>query len=436
MNPELTPPIALRTLAVLLAGALILHGQTLNTLLSFGHNKLGYDPESGVTIGPKGQLYGTTPFGGDAGLGCDGGRSGCGVVYELLPPTPPSAAWTEAVLHSFSASDGQPAAGLLLGQGGLLFGVTPIGGAYDAGTVFALKPPASPGAHWPEAILYNFTNSNGDGDEPEATPVLGPDGAIYGATSAGGSVGGGAVYRLAPPSAQGGAWAEQVLYSFPGYPGDGTQPIGPLAIGIDGTIYGATEYGGAGTLGTIFQLTPPATPGGTWTESLLYSFGSNWAYPNGVVPGPGGVLYGTAMGNKDSRECLNSQPCGTVFQLSPPEGAGGDWILKILHVFHGDAAGDGSQPNSAPVLGPGGVLYGTTGSGGTIQPSLGTIYEMVPPSSPGGSWSEVILYSFPEDEAEGDGPNAVTLGPDGNLYGTTALGGAHGVGTVFQLVLQ
>jgi uncharacterized repeat protein (TIGR03803 family) len=88
------------------------------------------------------------------------------------------------------------------------------------------------------------------------------------------------------------------------------------------------------------------------------------------------------------------------------------------------------------VLGPGGELYGTTSSGGTIQPSLGTIYEMVPPSSPGGSWSEVILYSFPEDEAEGDGPNAVTLGPDGNLYGTTVLGGAHGQGTVFQLVLQ
>jgi uncharacterized repeat protein (TIGR03803 family) len=82
------------------------------------------------------------------------------------------------------------------------------------------------------------------------------------------------------------------------------------------------------------------------------------------------------------------------------------------------------------------VLYGTTGSGGTIQPSLGTIYEMVPPSSPGGSWSEVILYSFPEDEVEGDGPNAVTLGPDGNLYGTTVLGGTHGQGTVFQLVLQ
>jgi uncharacterized repeat protein (TIGR03803 family) len=48
----------------------------------------------------------------------------------------------------------------------------------------------------------------------------------------------------------------------------------------------------------------------------------------------------------------------------------------------------------------------------------------------------VIHYSFPESGANGVGPNAVTLGPDGNLYGTTIAGGAHNLGTVFQLVLQ
>jgi uncharacterized repeat protein (TIGR03803 family) len=38
--------------------------------------------------------------------------------------------------------------------------------------------------------------------------------------------------------------------------------------------------------------------------------------------------------------------------------------------------------------------------------------------------------------ADGHPPNAVTLGANGNLYGTTLAGGAHGQGTVFQLVLQ
>ena len=63
----------LRHTIQILAGALTvsatLHGQTLNTLYSFGHNELGYQPRTGVTIGPKGQLYGTTPYGGASGLG-------------------------------------------------------------------------------------------------------------------------------------------------------------------------------------------------------------------------------------------------------------------------------------------------------------------------------------------------------------------------------
>jgi uncharacterized repeat protein (TIGR03803 family) len=94
------------------------------------------------------------------------------------------------------------------------------------------------------------------------------------------------------------------------------------------------------------------------------------------------------------------------------------------------------------VLGPGGVLYGTTNTGGTSATGVaGIIYEMVPPSSAGGAWTEVILYSFPPANpggypAEGAFPNAVSLGADGNLYGTTEEGGAYDQGTVFQLVLQ
>jgi uncharacterized repeat protein (TIGR03803 family) len=76
-----------------------------------------------------------------------------------------------------------------------------------------------------------------------------------------------------------------------------------------------------------------------------------------------------------------------------------------------------------------------TAGGGTAG-LVGTTYEMVPPDSQEEAWTEVILYSFPESGADGITPNAVTLGPDGNLYGTTLAGGAHNLGTVFQLVLQ
>jgi hypothetical protein len=241
------------------------------------------------------------------------------------------------------------------------------------------------------------------------------------------------VYRLVPPDTPGGAWTEQDLYDFQGESGDGSGPVGPLAFGRDGTIFGATEYGGA-AVGTVFRLSPPAAPGGDWTEALLHSFagGSDGALPNGVVFGPGGAIYGTTLGDQDASQCPDG--CGTVFQLTPPTASGAAWTETILHAFKGAATGDGSQPNSTPVLGPGGVLYGTTASGGTGSPSQGTIYEMIPPSSPGGSWTEVVLYSF-TGAADGEFPNAVALGADGNLYGTTLEGGAHNEGTVFQLVL-
>ena len=155
-----------------------------------------------------------------------------------------------------------------------------------------------------------------------------------------------------------------------------------------------------------------------------------------MVLGPDGVLYGTAMGANGGRGCDDG--CGSVFQLTPPTTQGGVWTEAILHDFTGTPTGDGNEPYSAPVLGPGGVLYGATLGGGS--PGYGTIFEMLPPSSPGGSWTEVILHSF-AGGADGTFPISVTLGPDGNLYGTTNQGGApkdgiHNQGTVFQLVLQ
>lgn len=169
-------------------------------------------------------------------------------------------------------------------------------------------------------------------------------------------------------------------------------------------------------------------PNGDWTETIVYALG---AIPNGVVQDSNGDLYGTTQSG-------GSAGYGTVFQLSPPSAPGGNWTETILYNFAGTPAGDGSQPNSVPVLGPGGVLYGTTFDGGTT--GHGAIYEVLPPSSPGGNWTEVILYSF-SGGADGWAPNGVALGPDGNLYGTTEIGGVskggiRNQGTVFQLVLK
>jgi hypothetical protein len=267
--------------------------------------------------------------------------------------------------------------------------------------------------------------------------VFGPHKALYGTTRGGGTQNGGTIYRLAPPIAPGAVWTEQTLYRFPGYSGDGQEPAGTLVVSGNGVIYGATEFGGLDA-GTIFQLTPPTIQGASWTETILYEFGGqsgDSAGPTGLVTGPSGVLYGTAIGSADAQGCPSG--CGTVFQLSPPESPGGPGTETILHNFTGAATGDGSNPNSVPLIGPGGVLYGTTSGGGANF--LGTIYEMLPPSSQGGNCAEATLYSF-TGGADGQVPIAVTSGPDGNLYGTTSIvpakGGATKPGTVFQLMLK
>ena len=72
----------------------------------------------------------------------------------------------------------------------------------------------------------------------------------------------------------GGAWTETVLYTFGAYntKGDGNQPRSSLVVGAGGVLFGTTFAGGANNLGSVFELIPPATQGGTWTESILHSF--------------------------------------------------------------------------------------------------------------------------------------------------------------------
>jgi uncharacterized repeat protein (TIGR03803 family) len=81
-------------------------------------------------MGENGTLYGTTQ---------SGGASEAGTAYALKPPATPGAAWTEIPLHTFKRSDGMtPWGPLVIGSGGVLYGTTSQGGAYGFGTVFAI----------------------------------------------------------------------------------------------------------------------------------------------------------------------------------------------------------------------------------------------------------------------------------------------------------
>jgi len=209
----------------------------------------------------------------------------------------------------------------------------------------------------------------------------------------------------------------KTLYDFTGKNGDGAGPWGSIALGSDGVIYGSTTGSAAGG-GTVFSLVPPASPGGKWKEAQLWQMSPVDGSAGGVAVGAGGVLYVTAI----------SDP-GSVFSLTPPAKTGGAWTEATLWTFGGP--GDGSSPIDGVAIGGGGVLYGTTYRGGVYN--LGTVFSLTPPTTPGGSWTEAVLWSFGNGN-DGTHPLApVAVGSDGALYGTTGSGGAFSDGTVFSL---
>jgi uncharacterized repeat protein (TIGR03803 family) len=115
---------------------------------------------------------------------------------------------------------------------------------------------------------------------------------------------------------------------------------------------------------------------------------------------------------------------GAVFELTPKSGGG--WTEKILHNFEG---ADGYYPQAGVIMDASGNLYGTTVAGGAH--GVGTVYELLPT---GGRWTEKVVHSFTDNGKDGYQPYAgLTFDAAGNLYGTTYFGGTHGYGTVFEL---
>lgn len=125
---------------------------------------------------------------------------------------------------------------------------------------------------------------------------------------------------------------------------------------------------------------------------------------------------------------------GTVFELSPPSQPGGPWTETVLHSFQGSPS-DGAQPVAGLIFDDAGNLYGTTSLGGiqSAQCGCGAVFELSPPSQSGGGWTETMLYMF-QGQPDGNEPmGGVVFDRAGNLYGTTSQGDKYYGGSVFQL---
>ncbi len=268
-------------------------------------------------------------------------------------------------------------------------------------------------------ILVSFAGFNGSA--PQGALVADAAGNLYGTDQAGGSSGEGTVFELSPPAQGKKAWKTKVLFDFNGT--NGSVPVAGMVFDSSGNLYGTTLTGGASNDGAVFELVAPANGQTKWTEKLLYAFsGADGLEPQaGVIFDASGNLYGATIGG-------GSGNAGTVFKLTPPTGGQNSWTLSTLFAFNGSS--DGYLPTGTLIMDKSGNIYGTTVNGGTAND--GIAYELSPPVGGGVPWTEKVLASF--GAGNGVDPYAgLVLDSAGNLYGTTANGGAYNHGTVFEL---
>lgn len=289
-------------------------------------------------------------------------------------------------------------------------------------------------------LLYNFGFDTSKGKGPVSSLIVGQHGSLYGTTRDGGAYGYGTVFELTPPASPGAPWEETVLHSFCSQPScyDGSHPIGGL-VAYEGALFGVTTYGGndcgSDGCGTIFKLSPPASAGAPWTYAVIYYFKPVPSGGDQQVDGTN-PLAGLIV---DQQGVLYGTTNGGGLYgygtvFKLPQDTGNGWKMTVINVF-APLLGDGSYPMAGLVLYKG-ALYGTTQKGGSN--GYGTVFQLKPPTS-GALWSETVLYSFTGGN-DGAYPTArLAVGQDGGLYGTTTYGGAkcdtdQSCGTVFKLM--
>jgi uncharacterized repeat protein (TIGR03803 family) len=316
------------------------------TLYYFSGGSDGSSPNPELAIDKHGNLYGTTH---------EGGSMGAGVVFKFTQ------SGDETVLYNFCLQtqclDGSgPHAGPIRDASGTLYGTTAIGGQHNGGTVFKLD---SGGTF---TKLYDFRGGN-DGRDPFTALTMDTAGNLYGTTPEGGQGGHGGchdgppgcgvVFKVTP------AGKETVLHAFGGNK-DGIGPFGTPIVDPDGNVYGTTFIGGnegcppplGRGCGTMYKVTPAGK------ETVLYRWKANSPYEYdpfaGLVRDKRGNLYGATEYGGDF-SCDGGSGCGTIFKLSP----GGK--LTVLYTFENRT--DGAHPRSKLLLDSHGNLYGTTVSG-------------------------------------------------------------------------
>ena len=368
-------------------GFSLLHSFTYPSFTLPQINGDGAYPQAGLVLFSN-TLYGTTTWGGSAGVG---------TVFEVnLDGT------GFRNLHNFTGGTlGGGASGLIL-SGSTLYGTTLELGSEDAGTVFKLNVAGSAFTN-----LYSFAWGGSDGGGRKAGLTLSGN-MLYGITSEGGTRGLGTIFKLSSDGSvfktirnlngyETGSSSSGVILQLPALSGSTLYLVAPAGgLEVDGT-------------GDLFKVNADGTG-----FAYLCDFGSaGWYGPGGPICS-GNVLYGTARGR-------NTGAPGAVFRINI-NGTG----LTTIHEFTGTS--DGGAPDDSLVLSSN-ILYGTTSSGGAA--GAGTVFKVNINAA-----GFTTLHSFDAlvSGTNNDGAQKAGLVLSGStLYGTATRGGSAGMGTVFRV---
>ena len=349
--------LAISTVLVPLCLPSVSYGQvTFEVLKGFEAPFLhGYAPYAGLIQATDGSFYGTTRW---------GGKSGRGTIFRF------DAAGTLTTLHHFTGgSEGAyPYAGVIQAADGTFYGTTLSGGAFDSGTIFRLDASgslttlhsfsydtityagliqAADGSFYgatytertaPDGAIFKLDSAGtftavhrfsapGEGANPFASLIQGPDGSLYGTTDSGGTFGHGTVFKFDPAG---------TLTTFYHFSDDshGASPWADLTLGGDGSFYGTT-VGGGGSAGTVFKV----SAAGILTTLHTFSGADGQNPVAHVIRGADGNLYGTTLSGPSGWSTIfkldTAGTLTTLFSFSGEFGAG---------LYRRDHPGERRQP--------------------------------------------------------------------------------------------
>ncbi len=319
-----------------------------NTILTLATFNLAGDngsaPQSSLIIDRTGNLFGTTPAGGNDTFGGTVFRVD-GATHEL----------TDIVQTGRMSQTAAPAGSPLFDAQGNLFVAAAKGGPSANGSVFKIAAGTNAVS---TVALFNGTN----GLAPGGGLIADAQGNLFGTTSQGGpafsaasgTVGAGTVYEITADT-----HSLITLANFDSA-GGGFKPVGDLVRDKNGDLFGVTQFGGASGKGTVFEVVA-----GSGKVTTLASFDG----PHGSEPLAGllldaqGNLFGTTSAG-------GTNDFGTVFELH----AGADAVTTLVN--SDKTSGNRPSPLGSLISDGHGHLFGTTENGGSA--GQGSIFELTP----------------------------------------------------------